>query len=248
MESACLSPRAIYYTAPWVCRARTAACGGLSAPSRPRPADIADKRAASRRSTPRSLGRRISLLSLSLHTYGGLESAGARSLAMRRMVSSSYAPRLARARRHACSGRRYGCPRTRQQRISPARRQSVSHLMYIFAQSTRSGQIASSVLDRYRCINLLAVDTQGTKDDSLKQQPQAVAPSLAGISWGSMGAKGGRGLAGCACSLAARRSLPFSLSRSRHLSAGKNTARAPTISDCPVRQGRRARLPCLTSF
>ena len=43
-------------------------------------------------------------------------------------------------------------------------------------------------------INLLAVDTQGTKDDSLKQQPQAVAPSLAGISWGGgeMGAEGGR--------------------------------------------------------
>ena len=55
-------------------------------------------------------------------------------------------------------------------------------------------------------INLLAVDTQGTKDDSLKQQPQAVAPSLAGIIYflgGSMGAEGGRGLAGCACSLAA---------------------------------------------
>lgn len=74
----------------------------------------------------------------------------------------------------------------------------------------------------YRYINLVAVRTQGRKDDSLKHQPQASgAPSLAGIGVGGgvYGVEGGRGLAGCslACSLAAWRPPPFSLSRSRHL-------------------------------
>eukprot|EP01046_Picozoa_sp_COSAG06_P093308 COSAG06_NODE_39499_length_411_cov_25.612179_1_plen_43_part_01 len=33
----------------------------------------------------------------------------------------------------------------------------------------------------YRYKSLLAIHTQGGKDNSLKQQPQAVVPSLAGI-------------------------------------------------------------------
>ena len=60
-------------------------------------------------------------------------------------------------------------------------------------KSQNQNQIYSLITDY---INLLAVDTQGTKDDSLKQQPQAVAPSLAGIIGGGWGLWGPKGVVG----------------------------------------------------
>ena len=46
---------------------------------------------------------------------------------------------------------------------------------------SRSESIAPELLHGYRYKSLLAIHTQGGKDNSLKQQPQAVVPSLAGI-------------------------------------------------------------------